>query len=127
MAHPFRPDTRLAERQSAEKRTETRRKGKVMASSADRLLERTRTGAAAHTGTAAALAALLGGSGAWLQAQAPVLPCGTEMRILVLSADGIEAALPAITQTLHYLGTPYTTYIASKRRGGLTADFLGVG
>jgi hypothetical protein len=34
-------------------------------------------------------------------------PCGLEMRVLVISADGTEAGLPAITQTLEYLGTPY--------------------
>ena len=54
-------------------------------------------------------------------------PCGLEMRVLVVSADGKETDLPAITQTLEYLGTPYTTYIATRTPGELRAEFLGEG
>ncbi len=46
-------------------------------------------------------------------------------RILVISADGSEAALPAIRQALDYLGTPYTVRIATTA-GPLTANQLSV-
>ncbi len=58
---------------------------------------------------------------------APTEVCGNDMKVLVLSADGTEANLPAITTTLDYLGTPYTVYIARQTRGGLTAGFLASG
>jgi regulation of enolase protein 1 (concanavalin A-like superfamily) len=54
-------------------------------------------------------------------------PCGLEMRVLVVSADGKEAGLPAITQTLEYLGTPYTIYIATETPGGLGPELLREG
>ncbi len=50
-----------------------------------------------------------------------------EARILVLSADGAEAGLPAIRQTLEYLGTPYTVWIGRDRPGQLTPDHLSSG
>jgi len=53
--------------------------------------------------------------------------CGTDMRVLVIAADGNEADLPAITTTFDYLGTPYTLYVANKTPGGLTADRLSSG
>ncbi|QYJ15722.1 hypothetical protein Rxycam_01550 [Rubrobacter xylanophilus DSM 9941] len=37
-----------------------------------------------------------------------------DLRLLVLSADGEESTLPAIRQTLDYLGTPYSVYVASE-------------
>jgi hypothetical protein len=43
-----------------------------------------------------------------------------DLKVLVLAADGNEADLPAIQQTLDYLGTPYTTYLAAQTPGGLT-------
>jgi hypothetical protein len=49
------------------------------------------------------------------------------MKILVIAADGNEANLPAIKQALDYLGTPYTVYMATQTRGGLTPDKLGTG
>jgi hypothetical protein len=54
-------------------------------------------------------------------------PCGVEMRVLVVAADGKEAALPAITRTLDYLGTPYTTHIATQRPNTITPGFLADG
>jgi len=62
-----------------------------------------------------------------LRAQTSTAPCGLELRVLVLSADGGEAVLPAITQVLDYIGTPYRTYIASQTPGGLTPAFLADG
>src|SRR5882672_10012682 len=53
--------------------------------------------------------------------------CETDMRVLVIAADGNEADLPAITTTFDYLGTPYTLYVANKTPGGLTADRLSSG
>lgn len=47
-----------------------------------------------------------------------------DLKVLIIAADGNEADLPAIQQTLDYLGTPYTLYIASKTPGGLTASKL---
>src|SRR6266545_1747881 len=49
------------------------------------------------------------------------------MKILVLSADGSEAVLPAITQALDYHSIPYETYIASQHPGELTPARLGSG
>ncbi len=47
--------------------------------------------------------------------------------MLVLAASGTEADLPAIQQTLDYLGTPYTVYIASQTPNGLTPGLLSNG
>ena len=44
---------------------------------------------------------------------AAVLPCPVAMRLLVIAADGREAVLPAIRETLDYLGTPYDLHVAS--------------
>jgi hypothetical protein len=49
---------------------------------------------------------------------------GVALKLLVISADGKEADLPAIRQTLDYLGTPYTTYVAAATPGGLTPEML---
>jgi hypothetical protein len=49
------------------------------------------------------------------------------LRILVIASDGNEADLPAITQELDYLGTPYTVYTAASTPGGLTTAMLGNG
>ena len=48
-----------------------------------------------------------------------------DTRLLVVSADGNEAVLPAIVQTLDGLGTPYTVWIARAHPGALTAEALG--
>jgi len=58
------------------------------------------------------------------KAPAPKTPDPVDLNVLVVSADGNEADLPAIKQTLDYLGTPYTVYIASRTPGGLIASFL---
>ena len=79
------------------------------------------------TGSAAVAAAMLAYLGQPVQAADATAGCGMDMRVLVLSADGAEADLPAITTTLDYLGTPYTVYVASRTPGGLTADQLSVG
>ncbi len=50
-----------------------------------------------------------------------------DMKVLVISADGTEADLPAIQQALNDVGTPYTTYIASQTPNGLTPDKLSSG
>jgi hypothetical protein len=62
-----------------------------------------------------------------IQAQSAALPCGLDLRVLVISADGKEAVLPAITSTLDSLGTPYTLHIASAQPGALTGDFFQSG
>jgi hypothetical protein len=53
--------------------------------------------------------------------------CGIDMRVLVISADGNEAGLPAITTTLDYLGTPYTLHVANTAPGSLTTERLSSG
>ena len=58
---------------------------------------------------------------------AGVTTCGTDMRVLVISADGAEADLPAIQQALEYVGTPYTTFIGTQQPGGVTAGLLSNG
>src|SRR5262245_48818502 len=45
-----------------------------------------------------------------------------DARVLVISADGNENELDAITETLRYLGTPYDTFIASQRSTLSTSD-----
>jgi len=50
-----------------------------------------------------------------------------DLKVLVIAADGKEADLPAIQQTLDYLGTPYTVYQAAQTPGGLTPDLLANG
>jgi hypothetical protein len=47
-----------------------------------------------------------------------------DLRLLVIAADGTEPALGAIRQTLDYLGTPYTVWIATDRPGTLSAERL---
>ena len=48
------------------------------------------------------------------------------MRLLVIAATGDEAVLPAIRETLDYLGTPYDVHIAAQS-GELTAAMLSDG
>src|SRR5579883_3091221 len=50
-----------------------------------------------------------------------------DLKVLVIAADGTEADLPAIEQTLNYLGTPYTLYQAVNTPNGLTPDKLANG
>jgi len=64
--------------------------------------------------------------------KAAALPAGCtavniDLKVLVIATDGTEADLPAITQTLDYLGTPYTIYLAAKTPNGLTPDKLSNG
>ena len=54
------------------------------------------------------------------------LPCPVNMRLLVISADGNETVLPAIRETLDYIGTPYDVHIATQP-GLLTAAMLSDG
>jgi hypothetical protein len=49
------------------------------------------------------------------QSVGPVPGCGIALRLLVVSADGKESVLPAIRQTLDYLGTPYDLFVAVDR------------
>jgi regulation of enolase protein 1 (concanavalin A-like superfamily) len=76
----------------------------------------------------AALVALVASYGGLrLQAQASPTDCGLTMRLLVVSADGNEVGLPALRQTLDYLGTPYHLHVATANPGGLTPTLLGSG
>jgi hypothetical protein len=52
--------------------------------------------------------------------QSPTL----DLKVLVIAADGTEPTLPAIQQALDYLGTPYTTWIATQHPNALTASVL---
>jgi hypothetical protein len=57
----------------------------------------------------------------------PPPPCNSTdltLKVLVISADGKEADLPAIQQALDYHSVPYTTWIATQNPGQLTADKL---
>ncbi len=57
-------------------------------------------------------------------------PCTTptlDLKILVLSGDGSEVDLPAIQQSLNYIGAPYTVYVSAKTPGGLTESMLDDG
>lgn len=74
----------------------------------------------------ASLACLVGAGGAWSQAAnclASTTPVNSvEMRLLLISADGHEAVLPAIRNTLDYSGIPYDLLLAKDI--ALTADVL---
>lgn len=61
--------------------------------------------------------------------QPTTAPTGNQLdaKLLVVAGDGNEPALAAIKQTLDYMGTPYTVWIASQNPGGLTLDKLANG
>ena len=57
------------------------------------------------------------------------------MRVLVLSSDGNEVSLPAITESLQYLGVPYDVWVATAHpgewqggvlRAGTTGKYAGI-
>ncbi len=48
-----------------------------------------------------------------IAAQSSLPPCGIAMRVLVVSNDGKEADLAAITTALEYIGTPYDVFITN--------------
>src|SRR5207248_3171216 len=50
-----------------------------------------------------------------------------DLRLLVIAADESDTVLPAIRQTLDYLGTPYVVWLARERPGELTPDRLASG
>ncbi|MBK9714185.1 MAG: hypothetical protein IPO81_23200 [Kouleothrix sp.] len=50
-----------------------------------------------------------------------------DLKLLLIAADGSEAALPAIRQSLDYLGAPYTVWVATQRPNQLTAAALSSG
>jgi hypothetical protein len=60
------------------------------------------------------VAILVAGGVGWhpqVAAQSSLPPCGIALRVLVVSKDGKEADLPAITTALEYVGTPYDVVI----------------
>jgi hypothetical protein len=59
-------------------------------------------------------------------AMAPADNVSLDARLLVVTANGSSAALSAITDTLHYLGTPFDVLNASTG-SALTADYLAAG
>jgi hypothetical protein len=67
-----------------------------------------------------------GVAGVGTQEISPAPPCGITLKLLVISADGAETVLPAIRQTLDYLGTPYDLFVASAENP-LTAARLTTG
>lgn len=61
-------------------------------------------------------------------APATTTPASTiDAKLLVISADGNETTLPAITQELNFLGTPYTLWVTTQHPGGLTPAVLANG
>jgi hypothetical protein len=73
------------------------------------------------------VAIIFAGGVAWqppVVAQSSLPPCGIAMRVLVVSKDGSEVELPAITTALDYIGTPYDVFIGTQNSTGLTADRL---
>ena len=78
-------------------------------------------------GIAAALAAILWAGGTSENALAQAGGCGTDLKILVLSADGREPSLQAITRTLDYLGTPYVRHVVTQNPNAVTPAFLADG
>jgi Concanavalin A-like lectin/glucanases superfamily len=85
-----------------------------------------RSGIARAIVLAIALVLIVSSRGARTVAQSgPV--CGLDLRMLVMSADGGEADLPAIQTALDYLGAPYDTYVATDHPGGLGPSVLANG
>ena len=74
------------------------------------LIRLARSGGAALS-LAIALASI---PGAYTRAVAATT-CGTDLKLLVISADGTESSLGAIQKTLDYLGTPYEVFVASTQ------------
>lgn len=62
-----------------------------------------------------------------VSAQTLPLPCGIDVKVLVIAADGQEAGLPAITAALGHVGTPYEVYVATQNPGGMTSAKLANG
>ncbi|MFN3431017.1 MAG: hypothetical protein ACK46X_13815 [Candidatus Sericytochromatia bacterium] len=58
---------------------------------------------------------------------APASTLAIDARLLIITAAGQEACLPAIKQALDYMGTPYTVWTATERPGGLTPEALATG
>ena len=54
-------------------------------------------------------------------------PPTLDLKILVLAGDGSEVDLPAIEQSLNYIGASYTVYTSSQSPGGLTEAKLDDG
>ncbi len=80
-----------------------------------------------HAVTSMSNAIVRGKVSATTLAPATCATTSLNLRVLVIEADGSEADLPAITQELDYLGTPYTVYKAAATPGGLTAAMLANG
>src|SRR5204863_8688027 len=75
---------------------------------------------------AASVAAALGcRDGAAIAQGSPA--CGTDLRLLVVSANGGERDLAAIRAALGYVGTPCDLYVATQTPGGMTAARLATG
>ncbi len=74
--------------------------------------------------TVLAGSAFTGGIAVHAQGSSTIPACGIGLRLLVVSADGTEVALPAIESSLRYLGTPYTLHIATQNPNGLTPESL---
>ena len=68
--------------------------------------------------------AFTGGTSVQAQGSSTVPACGIGLRLLVVTADGTEVALPAIESALRYLGTPYTLHIATQNPNALTPESL---
>ncbi len=75
--------------------------------------------AAPHAATAGPLALT-----APAACQAPASVQTIALKLLVIAADGTEADLPAIKQSLDYMGTPYDVYVAAQHPNGLTSAVL---
>jgi hypothetical protein len=72
------------------------------------LIRLTRSGGAALS-LAVILASISGGS----LGAAATTTCGTDLKLLVVAANGAEPTLAAIRTTLDYLGTPYEVVVAA--------------
>ena len=76
--------------------------------------------------TVVPLVAAPGAHAAPLTQAAPIPSASVEARILVITANGTDAAFAAIQNTLQYLGTPFDVLNATTG-ATLTADMLGSG
>ncbi len=54
-------------------------------------------------------------------------PATLDLKVLVLAGDGTEVDLPAIKQSLDYIGAPYTVYTASQSPNSLSESKLDDG
>ena len=77
----------------------------------------------ANAGSISGSATMSSIAGGFVDCDARVL----DMKVLVVTSGGTEPGFPAITQSLNYLGTPYSVFDMSASGATITKDYLASG